>query len=263
MDPSQDNPFVRFKAFFWALAVFGLFGALLAVIALFNDKKPSSLEDVVAVDRYANRQKVEAAQDANFSYKAVEEGKVVQVPPADVFDHVGKQLSSEKPAAVERPDQVVPGSAAAAELEKKAATAAPVVVVENDVNAPIDPAVMAAGKAEFALCQACHGPEGAGVAGLAPPLAGSEWVVGPVENPIRIVLRGLGGPIKVKGVDYNLPAPMVAAAYLTDEKVAAVLTYVRNSWGNKASAVTPDQVKAFRGEVGLPALQVTDLKAPQ
>ena len=56
---------------------------------------------------------------------------------------------------------------------------------------------------------------------------------------------------------------MVAAAYLTDEKIAAVLTYVRNSWGNKASAVTPDQVKAFRGEVGLPALQAADLKAPQ
>jgi mono/diheme cytochrome c family protein len=56
---------------------------------------------------------------------------------------------------------------------------------------------------------------------------------------------------------------MMAVAHLSDQQIAAVLTYVRNSFGNKASAVTPDQVKAFRGEVGLPALQASDLKAPK
>jgi len=261
MDPSQDNPFVRFKAFFWALAVFGLFGALLAVIALFNDKKPSSLEDVVAVDRYANRQKVEAAQDANFAYKSVEEGKVVQVPPADVFAHVGGMLSSAKPAAVERPEQVVPGSAAAAELEKKAATAAPVVVAENDANAPIDPAVMASGKASFLVCSACHGQNGEGGV-IAPPLAGSEWVKGPVSNLIRIQLRGLKGPIKVARKDYNFAGGMAALSYQTDEQIAGVLTYIRNSFGNKASAVTAAQVAALRSEVGKPQLPTEELVKP-
>jgi mono/diheme cytochrome c family protein len=84
-----------------------------------------------------------------------------------------------------------------------------------------------------------------------------------VENPIRITLRGLAGPITVKGVEYKLAAPMMAVAHLSDQQLANVLTYVRNSFGNKASAVTPDQVKAFRGEVGLPALEVKDLKSPK
>jgi mono/diheme cytochrome c family protein len=263
MDPTQDNPIVRFKAFFWALGVFALFGIALAVVALVKSKEPQTLEDVVAGARYENRAKVDASQSANFSYKEVEPGKLVQVKPADVFPHVGKQLATTKAAAVEKPEQVIAGTASAKAIADKAASAAPVKIKENDASAPIDPKVMEAGKQEYALCAACHGPEGQGVPNLAPPLAGSEWVVGPVENPIRITLRGLGGPIKVKGVDYNLAAPMMAVAHLSDEQLANVLTYVRNSFGNKASAVTPDQVKAFRGEVGLPALQAKDLKAPQ
>lgn len=262
MDPSQDNPIVRFKAFFWALTLFALFGISLGIIALLDRKQPKTLEDLAAVKRYENHAKVDAAQAAHFSYKEVEVGKTVQVKPVDVFAHVGKELAASKPVAVELPAQVVPGSATAQAMEAAAAKAGPVTIVETDPNAAIDPAVMAAGQTEFAFCQACHGPDGAGVPGLAPPLAGSEWVVGPVENPIRIVLRGLEGPIKVKGVDYNLPLAMAAAPHLSDAQIAAVLTYARNSYGNKASAVTPDQVKAFRGEVGLPALKASDLKAP-
>jgi mono/diheme cytochrome c family protein len=262
MDPSQDNPIVRFKAFFWALALFALFGIALGVIAFVEKQEPKTLEDVVAVKRYENRAKVVAAQEANFTYKEVEAGKTVQVKPVDVFGHVGKELAASKPTAVEKPEQVIPGSATAKALEEAAAKAGPVTIKETDPNAPIDPAVMAAGQTEFAYCQACHAPDGAGMPGLAPPLAGSEWVTGPVENPIRIVLRGLEGPIKVKGVDYNLPLAMAPAPHLSDDQIAAVLTYARNSFGNKASAVTADQVKAFRGEVGLPALKASDLKAP-
>ena len=263
MDPSTDNPIVRFKAFFWGLSIFALFGVALGLIALIAKKEPKTLEDVVAVARYENRAKVDSAQAANFSYKEVEAGKSVQVKPADVFAYVGSQLAAAKPAAIEKPEQVIPGSATAIAIEEAAKNAAPVVVVENDADAPIDPAVMDAGKVEYALCQACHGPDGGGIPGLAPPLANSEWVSGPVENPIRIVLRGLQGPISVNGVDYNLPLAMSPLAHLSDEQVASVLTYVRNSFGNKASAVTPDQVKAFRGEVGRPMLTVEELKAPK
>ena len=56
---------------------------------------------------------------------------------------------------------------------------------------------------------------------------------------------------------------MVPQAFQTDEQVAAVLTFVRNSWGNKAPAVTPDQVKALRGEVGKPMLTAKDLIPPK
>ena len=59
-----------------------------------------------------------------------------------------------------------------------------------------------------------------------------------------------------------MPAPMVAQAFQTDEQIAAVLTFVRNSWDNKAGAVTPKQVAAFRGEVGKPPLTVKDLVPP-
>ncbi|MEO0039267.1 MAG: hypothetical protein RIS38_215, partial [Verrucomicrobiota bacterium] len=130
------------------------------------------------------------------------------------------------------------------------------------VVANVDPAVMAAGKQAFMTCVACHGANGEGTV-IAPPLARSDWVNGPVENLIRIQLRGLQGPITVSGKQYAPPAPMMALPHQTDEQIAAVLTYVRNSFGNSAPAVTPAQVKALRGEVGKPPLTQADLVSPK
>lgn len=106
---------------------------------------------------------------------------------------------------------------------------------------------MARGKVVYEqVCALCHGTDGAGKPGQAPPFAGSEWVVTDnVGRLIRIPLHGLNGLIKVKGVDWNLAMPAMGAA-LPDEDLAAVLTYMRNSWGNKASIVTADEVKAVR-----------------
>jgi mono/diheme cytochrome c family protein len=126
----------------------------------------------------------------------------------------------------------------------------------------IDPAVIEAGKQQFLLCQACHGPDGQGLEMVGPPLAGSEWVLGPVENLIRIQLRGLQGPIKVKGKEYSFVAPMPAQPFQTDDQIAHVLTYVRNSWGNRGSQVEPAQVAALRNEVGMPPLTQADLIPP-
>lgn len=127
--------------------------------------------------------------------------------------------------------------------------------------AAIDPEILKSGRIQFIVCGACHGQSGEGTA-AGPPLAGSEWVTGPAENLIRIQLRGLQGPITVKGQTYNFPAGMAALAYQTDEQIAAVLTYVRNSFGNSAPAVTPAEVAALRGEVGKPMLTAADLIAP-
>lgn len=121
-----------------------------------------------------------------------------------------------------------------------------------------DSALMEKGRAQFMMCAACHGKEGEGTA-AAPPLAGSEWVAGPVENLIRIQLRGLRGLITVKGRDYDFPAGMAPMAYQNDAQIAAVLTYVRQSFGNSASPVDPSQVAALRSEVGKPQLVVSDL----
>ncbi len=134
-------------------------------------------------------------------------------------------------------------------------------IPKKSATAGVDPAIMKTGQQQFLLCGACHGQSGEGTA-AAPPLAGSEWVTGPVENLVRIQLRGLQGPIKVKGKEYNLAAGMTALAYQTDDQIAAVLTYVRNSFGNSASAVTPAQVSALRSEVGKEPVTAHELTPP-
>jgi quinoprotein glucose dehydrogenase len=137
-------------------------------------------------------------------------------------------------------------------------------------NNEIAPAVMELGKAQYNLCLGCHGPTGQGMANVGPPLAKSEWVAGPVENLIGIQLRGLQGAITVNGQDYQFAAPMVAmGAGQPDENIAAVLTYVRNSFGNSASAVTPEMVSEYKekykevlSKIPAPMLNVKDLIDP-
>jgi mono/diheme cytochrome c family protein len=97
------------------------------------------------------------------------------------------------------------------------------------------------GREEFKLCAACHQPQGQGMAGLAPPLVGSPWVNGSSAATIRIVLQG-----KTNG---ETTMPPLAA--LEDDKIAAILTYVRHAWGNEASAVTAGEVQAVRSETKL------------
>jgi cytochrome c len=109
-------------------------------------------------------------------------------------------------------------------------------------------------------CMACHQPGGTGIPNAFPPLAESEWVNGPAINLIRIQLRGLMGPITVKGKQYNMAMP--PNALMTDTEIASVLTYVRSNFGNKADAITAEMVKEQRGEVGKPMLTVKDLIDP-
>ncbi|MEM1095435.1 MAG: cytochrome c [Bacteroidota bacterium] len=94
------------------------------------------------------------------------------------------------------------------------------------------------------VCQACHQDDGQGLTGLFPPLAGADWVTGDADRLIRIVLGGLQGEIEVAGVVYN--GVMVSQAYLSDEEVSAVLTYVRQAWGNDAPAIAASDVEAIR-----------------
>ncbi len=107
------------------------------------------------------------------------------------------------------------------------------------------------GKALFdANCALCHNTDGSGKPGQAPPLAGSEWVIAAGANRlIHIPQVGVAGPIKVKGQEWNLNMAGMGAAY-SDEQLADVLSYIRNSFGNKASVVTPEQVKKARAEIG-------------
>lgn len=106
------------------------------------------------------------------------------------------------------------------------------------------------GAALFQRCATCHQLTGQGAPGAYPPLAGSEIATGPASIPIRIVLRGLSGPLTVKGAQFNglMPAYGVGVE-MSDEEVAAVLTYVRTSFGNTASAVAPEDVARERAAI--------------
>src|ERR1039458_2499235 len=110
-------------------------------------------------------------------------------------------------------------------------------------------AMIAHSKAVYeTYCGLCHGSDGLGKPAQAPPLAGSEWVAKDITSLARIPLAGLNGPIQVKGRDWNLSmAPMGAS--LSDADLSAVLTCIRESWGNKNGAVSADQIKAARAAI--------------
>ncbi|MBX7208748.1 MAG: c-type cytochrome [Verrucomicrobiaceae bacterium] len=94
------------------------------------------------------------------------------------------------------------------------------------------------------VCAACHQTHGKGLDGVAPPLMDSEWVLGPEQRIVRIVLHGLTGPVSVKGKTYRLDMP--AFASFTDDQIAGILTYIRREWEHNAAPVGPDTVKAIR-----------------
>lgn len=91
-------------------------------------------------------------------------------------------------------------------------------------------------------CQACHQATGTGVASAFPPLAGSEWVEGDPLILTAIIAHGVSGEITVQGKVYKGVMPPFGKK-LNPEEIAAVATYLRQSWGNNAEAVDPDQVK--------------------
>ncbi len=109
------------------------------------------------------------------------------------------------------------------------------------------------GKAIYAqegFCTTCHQEDGRGLTASGfPPLAGTRWVNGNEDRLIKLVLNGMLGPIEVLGKPYPGQVPMTPfKGMLNDREVAAVLTYVRNSFGNESSPVLPEQVKKVRAE---------------
>lgn len=98
-------------------------------------------------------------------------------------------------------------------------------------------------------CQQCHQKDGQGVPGTYPSLVGSPWLLETQTRPIRILLKGLQGPLEVNGHTYNGSMPAFEQQ-LDDRRIAAVLTYVRQAWGNQAEAIQADTVKSIREWVG-------------
>ncbi|MGD9896088.1 MAG: cytochrome c [Candidatus Methylacidiphilaceae bacterium] len=113
---------------------------------------------------------------------------------------------------------------------------------------PAAPSPIELGREQYqANCAACHQPSGQGMSGQFPPVAGSEWVNGDPQVLVALVLGGLQGPVKVAGAEYNGMMPAWKTV-MSDAKIAAVLSFLRQSWGNHASAIEEGQVKAVRAE---------------
>ena len=112
-------------------------------------------------------------------------------------------------------------------------------------------AALAKGKGIYEnVCGICHGADGMGKPGVAPPLAGSEWVMAKgYARLAHIPLAGINGTISVEGKDWTMAMAAMGAA-LPDDDLAAVLTYIRGSWGNKAGEVTGDEIKKLRADMG-------------
>lgn len=139
---------------------------------------------------------------------------------------------------------------------KKASDLKPAItfgVREVFLKTEADRAQFALGETHYQrICLPCHQAHGNGQQFLAPPLVGSEWVEQPADKLIALMLDGLTGPISVAGKKYTAPdiQPIMpgfrAIPDVTDEHLAAILTYVRNAWDNGASPVSPEQVKKVR-----------------
>jgi mono/diheme cytochrome c family protein len=114
-----------------------------------------------------------------------------------------------------------------------------------------------------ANCATCHQMTGLGVAGQYPPLAGSEYVMGGTRRLGMIVLKGLEGPVTVKGAQYGSAVMQPWEKTLTDAKIADVLTYIRQEWGNTGGPVTPEGIAALRKELAghAASFKEADLKA--
>lgn len=133
-----------------------------------------------------------------------------------------------------------------AALALGAALAAAVAVAPRPAAAQPPAAQMKEGQRVYgASCASCHQADGLGTDEAYPPLAGSEWVTGDANRLVRVILHGLTGEIEVAGQMFDGVMPPWGGL-LKDEDVAAVATYVRNSFGNAAPAVTPAAVARLR-----------------
>jgi len=134
--------------------------------------------------------------------------------------------------------------ACAPEADPQSATSSDTAVHDAEVAAGAIDEVTAAGEAVYlANCAACHQPTGQGLPGAFPPLAQSDFLLGNRQEVMQAALFGLSGPITVNGQDYD--GVMPSMGYLTDEDLAAALTYVFSAWGNGGSAVSVEEVAAL------------------
>ena len=115
---------------------------------------------------------------------------------------------------------------------------------ESQTQPGLQKSIIAGKKVFKKYCISCHQADGRGVPYMNPPLIKTSYVLGDKEKLVNIVLNGLKN-VDIDDQTYNNPMPALGTV-LKDQQIADVLTYVRNSFGNKASAITAAEVKEVR-----------------
>jgi mono/diheme cytochrome c family protein len=159
----------------------------------------------------------------------------------------GKQSSSTSTTANASPAVPAAASPAATAAAMKGAMHAPKTMVPMKGHVAMSSAqnIEMGSKVYATNCSSCHQANGKGMTGTFPPLAGNAVVTGPADKVMDIVKNGLSGAITVNGGKFNGQMPAWKST-LSNDDIAAVISYIRNSWGNKASTVTAAQVAAAK-----------------
>ncbi|MFT6178156.1 MAG: glucose/arabinose dehydrogenase/mono/diheme cytochrome c family protein [Akkermansiaceae bacterium] len=209
-------------------------------VARYNEHKLDNLVQILSRAAHDDHGRVRLEAITAATYLPAEKGiAVLSIAKAKEVDSYTKE-------SLKFADAIFAGEAV--EEEKEKAVVAPKHL--SKANAKL----FVKGGAIYArdgYCMTCHQADGNGLpdAGF-PPLSETKWAVGDPDRLIKLSLKGLMGPIEVKGKKYLGQVPMTAfGGLLNDDEMASVLTYVRNSFGNKASAIGAAQVKRVRAEV--------------
>jgi nitrite reductase (NO-forming) len=162
--------------------------------------------------------------------------------PENLLAYSGKEVD-----AVYLGRQAAAGSAAEKELASLQAQVKEAIQADPKITSLTKEIQVTKGKQVFMqTCFVCHQTTGEGLPGQIPPLAKSDFLMADTDRAIRIVLQGRTGEIEVNGKKYN--GTMLPLNNLSDEEIANVLTFVRNSFGNSGDAVAIDHVRRIRAE---------------
>lgn len=130
--------------------------------------------------------------------------------------------------------------------QTKKPVAKPKSTVSKPASAVVSPASISRGKSVYnTYCVSCHQPDGGGVPNMNAPIVKTSYVLGPKTQLINVLLKGMQD-VEIDGETYSNVMP--SHSFLTNQQIADVLTYIRNNFGNKASAVTTAEVVAVRSK---------------
>lgn len=226
------------------------------VLCYWRDRVPGAIDIVgKAMQDQAPRVRLEALRALSFfkgpdATKAIDFAKVAFADKDYYMDYCFRETMKQLTSLPEGKDIVGKDPLLAAKLRARPDAA---YGPTNKKLSKDDLKVYDLGKEVFnreAHCVTCHQPDGKGVDGQYPGLANSDWLKGDPQRVIKIVLRGLYGPLQYQGKEYGPTKgtpPMTPFAFLLkDEEVAAVLSYVHQSFGNDLPMVKPEEVAKVR-----------------